>query len=220
MIMLFYSPTDDHLMGTLCYVLKIVYSGSIYRHLVRTTCTNMQVTQYIDTALAHGGELTVVEFVKYVNYPINTFMLERFWDTLGSNGLPIYVDDDLIKRFGYSSADIAGRKRAFTALLSTFVEGKDYFKYTNDEYAEYLEVVCARAHTNSYPEVDRSQGKNLTIHYLLTPRCLRETMMMGESKRAHALANPTSRLAGRRSPRCVAADSRCSPPCFTTYGDP
>ncbi len=126
-----------------------------------------QTTQYIDTALTHRHELTVVEFVKLVNYPIDTFMLTRFWDTLGDRKLPIYVDDDLIKRFGYSNVDAAGRKRAFVSLLSSFREGSDYLKYTNEGYATFRKLICAGPHMTSYPDVDKSHGKNPTIHYFL-----------------------------------------------------
>ena len=65
----------------------------------------METVNYIDKAINSSDDmLTVVEFIKATNYPIDTFMIDRFWHSMEEDKL-IYIDDELIKWMGYSNSE-------------------------------------------------------------------------------------------------------------------
>jgi hypothetical protein len=51
--------------------------------------------QHIEIALTADHMLTVVEFIEMTKYPIDTFMIDKFWNTMEQNRL-IYVDNNLV----------------------------------------------------------------------------------------------------------------------------
>ena len=97
----------------------------------------MEFTNYIDKALAASNEmLTVIEFIKVIDYPIDMFMIERFWNNMEEDKL-IYVDDELIKWMGYSGELKKIRKMHFMKILPS--ENTSMFlHYNNQEYAEFI----------------------------------------------------------------------------------
>ena len=74
---------------------------------------------YIETALAASKDelLTVIEFIKVAEFPIDVFMIDRFWNTMEEDRL-IYVDDELISWMGYANTTAKDRKKNFMQLLS------------------------------------------------------------------------------------------------------
>jgi hypothetical protein len=153
----------------------------------------MQTNQYSDKALLIEGDmLTVPEFIKATSYPIDAFMIDRFWHTM-KKGMLIYADAELITWMGYEG-EAKFQKQAFTRALANARLNEDYFHYTNDEYARFLitltntSVLTGGAsnddkawwlisHQQIYPNIDTSQGKGPTKHLLLTSKCLKTTMM-------------------------------------------
>lgn len=131
------------------------------------------MNNYITKALEHSDLLTVPEFIKYVNYPIDTFMIDRFWASIKKNQL-IYVDDDLIRWMGYNSSELYHRKMTFMKLLVD----REYYEYTNKEYEQFLEnPISPDGDIGVYPPVDKSGKSNKVKHVLLPSKTLKLIMM-------------------------------------------
>jgi hypothetical protein len=131
------------------------------------------MNDYVTVALARPGLLTVEEFITATKYPIDTFMIDRFWNTMNEDRL-IYVDDALIGWMGYSGIP-SNMKKNFKVLIDSCGE---YHEYTNSQYKSYLESsVLQVCKTEIYPAVDTSNGKGKTKHILLTPKCMKTAMM-------------------------------------------
>jgi hypothetical protein len=129
--------------------------------------------EYIVKALESPEMLTVVDFIHETAYPIDTFMIDRFWASMENDQL-IYVDDDLIRWMGYESAGVGNRKMTFMKLLN----GLEIKRLTNVEYAKFIEIsVLPKSKKDIYPLLDVSNGKNNTKHLLLPPRTLKTAMM-------------------------------------------
>jgi hypothetical protein len=135
---------------------------------------------YIAKALESPEMLTVVDFIRETAYPIDTFMIDRFWNTINDEQL-IYVDDELIKWMGYSCEESWKRKQSFMKLLKDATEGRDYYHYSNDEYDRFLKYPTG--YVNIYPPSCVGHNVVKTKHLLLTPDTLRTTMMKVNTSR-------------------------------------
>jgi hypothetical protein len=134
---------------------------------------------YIAKALESPEMLTVVDFIKFVDYPIDTFMIDRFWASMEDDQL-IYVDDELIRWMGYSNmTDASNRKRDFMKLLSG---SEEYKLLSNSDYEKFIDkmklnINCATTQLNIYPVSLSGKGSGTAKHLLLSPDCLRDVMM-------------------------------------------
>jgi hypothetical protein len=137
---------------------------------------------YIAKALSNPNCLSVVDFIHETAYPIDTFMIDRFWNTINDEQL-IYVDDELIKWMGYDSTTVRDRKQGFIKLLSGANEGMDYYHYSNEEYKEFFVRLIGR--TNIYPLPGEGRGYSSAKHLLLSPDALRSTMMRVSTSRGN-----------------------------------
>jgi hypothetical protein len=135
---------------------------------------------YIAKALSNPNCLSVVDFIHETAYPIDTFMIDRFWNTMNDDQL-IYVDDELIRWMGYANVESRLRKQDFMKLLSGANDGTDYYQYSNNEYKEFLSY--AIAYDKLYPLPAVGKGLVNIKHLLLTPKCLRTTMMRVNTSR-------------------------------------
>jgi phage anti-repressor protein len=146
----------------------------------------------VDIALAASKTmLTVVEFIAATNYPIDTFMIDKFWNTMEQNRL-IYVDDELISWMGYGANTIAHRKATFCRMLPDNHSG--YHEYTNAEYKEFIECIKQQQIQNLdiskyYPPLSTCVGKGRTKHLLLEPDCLRNIMMRVNTTKGDRIRN-------------------------------
>lgn len=93
--------------------------------------------EYMQQALASPQLLTIREYIRTVDYPIDAFVMDRFWHSL-NRGLMIYVDDEIIQWIGFSSANAKDRKRSFMKVL-TNVDSEELCHTTldNDKYDQY-----------------------------------------------------------------------------------
>jgi hypothetical protein len=89
------------------------------------------------TTMALGQDnlkmFTVREFIEETKFPIDGFMIDRFWDNMDMD-IPIYLDDKLIKWCGYKG-DKSEMKKAFVKFMKrnnieiTELETPEYIKY-------------------------------------------------------------------------------------------
>ncbi len=153
--------------------------------------------QYVAKALTHDKMLTVSDFIKAVDYPIDAFALDRFWATM-HNGRLIYVDDGLIRWMGYANTTVARRRNDFMNLI----KGSDYKYMDNAEY----DAFCKQALTilpngasssgtletvitvhSIYPPKPTGIGVGTTKHLLLSPVCLKKAMMRVDTCKGDAV---------------------------------
>lgn len=138
-----------------------------------TICT---MAQYIEKALAVPELLTITEFIKVVEYPIDTFMIDRFWNTMNEDKL-IYVDMDLIDWMGFTGED-RNKKHSFMRIVENSGE---YLYKSNSEYSEF--ILGLSSSNAIYPPAASGRGVVNTKHLLLTPDCLRAVMMRVNTQR-------------------------------------
>ena len=140
---------------------------------------------HIETALTASKEelLTVIEFIEVTEFPIDAFMIDRFWNTMEEDRL-IYVDDELIRWMGYRCASVTDRKRDFVDMLHPYMCGDDYYNYTTKEYNNFLAREDSHS-KNIYPPAPTARGSVTMKHLLLTPDCLRAVMMRVNTARGN-----------------------------------
>ncbi len=139
----------------------------------------METPDYITLALSYATDdlLKLSEFIRVIAYPIQPFIIDTFWHTLRGKQL-IYVNDELIQWMGYENTEQKGRKAAFMKILPKEKLDIEYFSYSNDEYEKFVaNLRDTNVSLRLYPSVDRNHGKGPTKHLLLTPKCLKTTMM-------------------------------------------
>jgi hypothetical protein len=146
------------------------YSKKIENKMITYHKYTLNMVNIQHTALAADHMLTIVEFIEVTKYPIDTFMIDRFWNTMEHNRL-IYVDDELISWMGYSANTIAHRKAIFCKMLPQ--NGIGYREYSGAEYKKWYKTNGC----NIYPNPKEFTGKGRTKHLLLEPDCLRNIMM-------------------------------------------
>jgi phage anti-repressor protein len=146
---------------------------------------------YIRKAFEHNYNnitgMTIKEFIKVTEYPIDNFMADNFFHNLNDN-IPIYVTNELIEWCGFSSKSFDHRKRDFNIILENFVKGEDYWTYSNKEYEEYYGNSISRIldieNSPKYPKPSEFKGKNKTKHLILSVLCFKQILMMITTSKA------------------------------------
>lgn len=134
---------------------------------------------YIRRALEFEQLLTIIEFIKVVNYPIDNFMINKFWACIKHKQY-IYADDDLVRWMGYSGAEVYSRKIAVMRLLPA----EEYMYLTHNEYINFLDnLVLPICISNIYPRVPTINNVTNIKHLLLTSKCLRFVMIRTNTPR-------------------------------------
>jgi phage anti-repressor protein len=139
------------------------------------------MNDYIITALKLNDLLTIEEFIRITAYPIDAFMIDKFWNTL-EEGQLIYVDDELISWMGYSSLTQKERKKHFVESISKYFDEKEYYIYDNKKYSLFLEA--GKTASKFYPQIKTGRGYATTKHLLLTSDCLKTMMMSINTNKA------------------------------------
>lgn len=155
----------------------------------------LYIKQVFDNNIGSLSMLTIQEFIQKSNFPIDSFMVDNFFDNL-NNDIPIYVTNELIEWCGYSGK-LSHQKESFNKLLSNFDEGKDYWIYSNKEYREYydksmsvltdIESIQIDQSKYNYPHPDIFIGKNKTKHLVLTIQCFKMVLMMLNTTKSHSI---------------------------------
>lgn len=138
------------------------------------------MVDYINKALEAPNQLTVREFIDFTNYPIDTFMIDRFWAAMENDTL-IYIDDSITKWMGYDSAEPRKRKEAFVRLIAR----QQYTYLSNEEYEKFLSTVPTIANNNIYPSIEHGRGKSNVKHLLLPSETLKMVMMQLSTSRGN-----------------------------------
>jgi phage anti-repressor protein len=146
--------------------------------------------------------LTINEFIKKTEFPIDTFMVDKFYHNLNDD-MNIYITDEIIAWCGYSG-ETRTQKMRFNEILSKFERNVDYWIYEGNRAYEtyynsmygikYIENeisinLSTKTHLDkfNYPHPDTFKGKNKTNHIITTVDCFREIMMMLTTKKAKSI---------------------------------
>jgi hypothetical protein len=141
-------------------------------------------SEYIARAMKYDAMLTVAEFAKVVEYPINMIYVDKFWNTIEEDKL-IYVDDELISWMGYTGAEAKTRKIHFADNAQNCI---GYNKYNNEEYVNYVKSLgYGIPYLEIYPSIPTGRGSSNIKHILLTPDCLRSLMMQAKTTKGNII---------------------------------
>lgn len=105
-----------------------------------------QITQeirYRETAIALANSenlLNIFEFIEVVEFPINTFMLDKFWHCIAENR-SVDVHGTVLTWLGYESKNEYDNKATFIQLLNSHGIQFKQIKHTDPEFQEYPELI-------------------------------------------------------------------------------
>lgn len=134
-----------------------------------------------------GGEcqLSIQQYIIESKVNIDNLYVDRFWSNLHDNKW-VYVDDDLIRWMGYTSANISKSKSDFIKILADNFpdDGSVYKRYRNKEFKEKY----AGGDDTILNNLDNSEKiiftSNRTVHLIITLDCLRYACMLITTEKA------------------------------------
>lgn len=95
-----------------------------------------------DIALQAGTMLlNIFEYIKVVNYQIDQFMVNRFWQSMSAKNSCILVDAAVLEWLGYDHDQERNRKASFLKLLKANTITHKQIKHTDDDFNQYSEAV-------------------------------------------------------------------------------
>ena len=101
--------------------------------------TNPYLKKVFEVPANNVKMLSINEFIRLSEYPIDNFMVDRFFNNLNDD-IPMYVDDGLIEWCGFSG-ELRTQKSYFQKILKKkFEKGVDYWVFSNKEYQQYYKL--------------------------------------------------------------------------------
>lgn len=140
------------------------------------------LTKINDIVEKYQHQLSIRELIQELSYVIDDIYVDKFWESIESDKW-IYIDDQILKWFGYVSTDEYKLKRRYLELLDDFTIDKDY-KHINN--SEFKILVANDSLLESNVNIDHH---NKTKHLLVSPRCFKETLMMLRTAKASSIRN-------------------------------
>jgi len=99
--------------------------------------------QFPETDIALQADtmlLNIFEYIKAVNYQIDQFMVNRFWQSMSAKNSYITCDIAVFEWLGYDNEGGA-RKQTFLKLLKANAITHKQIKHTDDDFDQYSEAV-------------------------------------------------------------------------------
>ena len=136
-----------------------------------------------------GRMLTIKEFIHYTHFKVDTFAMDKFYHNL-NNDLFIYMDEYIIKWFGYNGTIGKQREKIRDILKNNFkkYENKYWFEYSNEEYGKFYSkksISLIREMENHieesnklYPDPVDFKYKNQTKHMIVHPKIFMHVVLM------------------------------------------
>lgn len=137
------------------------------------------------TTLALGGSsdlLTVNGFIEEVKFPIDVFMIDRFWDNMQMD-VPIYLDENLIKWCGYK-----GEKKIQKTNFLKFIK-RNNIELIELKTPEYIEYYKKREYPSGSPLLGYKNPKDINknstneIHILMSALNFKRMVMRLNTER-------------------------------------
>ncbi len=159
----------------------------------------METVDYIERALSTGqGLMSIYNFIRMTQYPINNFRIDTFRNTI-EDGMPMYIDDTIIKWFGYADTTPQQRRSAFLHDLYTLkpvpIINTDFYYLDNKQYTTFItntplakrtyyplnitQVDDSNEHlaAKCMPQTNVEDIPRQRYYLLLTPQCLERLMI-------------------------------------------
>jgi hypothetical protein len=98
---------------------------------------------YNETLIALNASqemLTIFEFIYSINFQIDTFMLDKFWQCIAENS-SLLIQGTVLEWLGYDSKNERDNKASFIKLLSAHNIQFIQIKHTDPEFPKYTELV-------------------------------------------------------------------------------
>jgi hypothetical protein len=103
-----------------------------------------QTQRYPETRIAieHSNNLllNIFDYIEVVRYPIDPFMLDKFWQCVNGN-LRVHMDSEILGWLGYDHVEEKDRKAAFLKLLKSHTIEFKQIKHNSPEFETYPELV-------------------------------------------------------------------------------
>ncbi len=153
------------------------------------------IKRALDSSTLRLDMLTVAEFRQLSGFPIDPFMVDRFFTNLDKN-IPIYVSDEIIEWCGFGAMELRDKKRDFNRILQKFNEGVDFWVYDNNDYKicyeEVMRQICRMGDADqknvvAYPDPVAFKNRNRTKHIVVTTRTFKKIMMMLTTSKADSI---------------------------------
>ena len=145
---------------------------------------------YVDIAIKESSrQLDIAEFIKISNFPIDKFIIDRFWNNIEKK-IPIYLDDILIEWCGYQG-EISIKKFKFLQTIKN--NDIPILDMKNDKYIEYYNQLSDDAKNScnfkTPQELSEQKWSSSINHILITPLNFKKLVLMLKTSNGDRLRN-------------------------------
>jgi hypothetical protein len=148
-----------------------------------------------------GRMLTTQEFIECVDFKVDKFSMDKFYINM-DNEVPVYVDNSIIKWFGYKGNLKKQKEKIKSILQKNFseYENKYWFNYSNKEYSTFYSENPTPLHRGLennekntdettfqpeiYPNPTEFKGKNKTKHMIVHPVIFKHVVLMADTQKS------------------------------------
>lgn len=124
--------------------------------------------------------LTLKEFITATDFAVDKWSMDKFFHNI-KDDVPLYIDDETIKWFGYSGEIKFQKLQIREMLKNNFAEYKNtlWFEYSNKDYVKFYEK---NPNTLRYPDPTNFKGKNKTNHMIVELNVFKMLIMLSNTK--------------------------------------
>lgn len=127
--------------------------------------------------------LSINEFIEQKNYNIERLYIDRFYSSI-ENDKWIYIDNEMLKWFGYSHDRDRDNKKYYIELLkNNFIENDEFKMISSAELNNYIGDVYVAPLTNTI------NTYKTTKHLILEPECFKKSLMLMRTEKAKEIRN-------------------------------
>ena len=139
---------------------------------------------YVDIAIKESSrQLDIAEFIKISNFPIDKFIIDRFWNNIEKK-IPIYLDNILLEWCGYKSEL---KKQKYFFLQTVKNNDIPILELKQDKYIEYYNQLSDDAKNScnfkTPQELSEQKWSSSINHILITPLNFKRLVMMLKTSR-------------------------------------
>jgi hypothetical protein len=130
-----------------------------------------------DTKLNPQGQLmTLDRFISITWFKVDKFAMDTFYRNIHDD-LPIYLDDDIVRWFGYKGKLNTQKTAIKNLLINNFAEYRNigWFEYSNKNYTKFYEK------NPTYPDPYTFYGKNKTKHLIIHPHIFKCIILLSNT---------------------------------------
>ena len=144
--------------------------------------------------------LTLKEFITATEFKIDKWSMDKFFHNI-KDDVPLYIDDETIKWFGYHGLMKKQKEKIRTLLQKNFAEyeNKLWFEYSNTDYTKFYEEnpmsLAGDIENSTVVQIDEVVGSNVypdphdikgnkTKHMIVHPDIFKHIVLMADTQKA------------------------------------